>query len=370
MRAATIAAMPNAHSHAFQRDLRGLGERNPDDFWSWRTQMMHLAQALDPESMQRVATQVYGEMLAAGYGAVGEFHYVHHGPDGTPYDEPNALALAVAQARARRRPARSSSSPPPTTAAGTRASTTPTSRASWRASTRCASGPTGATASRSPWPRTRCARCRPTGWRRSPATPSRPRPAAPRPRLRAAARGARLPRPARRQPDRAARAHRLPGPAHERRARDPRRRARHRAAGRLGDDRRHLPHDRGQPRRRPPAGAGLPRRRACGWPSARTRRCASTPSRRRASSRPAPAARARRAARCWPTTATCGPSWRATAWPASACEAGDTIDVDLDHPDLRGVGSDELALALATCASAGVVCRQASRVRAGGGSLS
>ena len=98
MRAATIAAMPNAHSHAFQRDLRGLGERNPDDFWSWRTQMMHLAQALDPESMQRVATQVYGEMLAAGYGAVGEFHYVHHGPDGTPYEEPNALALAVAQA--------------------------------------------------------------------------------------------------------------------------------------------------------------------------------------------------------------------------------------------------------------------------------
>ena len=98
MRTATIAAMPNAHSHAFQRDLRGLGETNPDDFWSWRTQMMHLAQALDPESMQRVAAQVYGEMLAAGYGAVGEFHYVHHGPDGTPYDEPNALALAVAQA--------------------------------------------------------------------------------------------------------------------------------------------------------------------------------------------------------------------------------------------------------------------------------
>jgi hypothetical protein len=51
-------------------------------------------------------------------------------------------------------------------------------------------------------------------------------------------------------------------------------------------------------------------------------------------------------------------------------EGGQTIDVDLEHPDLRGVGSDELALALATCASAGVVSRQASRVRAGGGSLS
>jgi formimidoylglutamate deiminase len=98
MRRATVAAMPNAHSHAFQRDLRGLGERTPDDFWSWRTQMMHLAQALDPEAMQRVATEVYGEMLGAGYGAVGEFHYVHHRPDGAPYDDPNALAIALAQA--------------------------------------------------------------------------------------------------------------------------------------------------------------------------------------------------------------------------------------------------------------------------------
>jgi formimidoylglutamate deiminase len=60
--------------------------------------MMHLAQALDPESMRRVATQVYGEMLAAGYGSVGEFHYVHHHADGTPYDHPNALAIAVAHA--------------------------------------------------------------------------------------------------------------------------------------------------------------------------------------------------------------------------------------------------------------------------------
>jgi formimidoylglutamate deiminase len=98
VRPATIAAMPNAHSHAFQRDLRALGERNLDDFWSWRTQMLHLAQALDPEAMQRVATQAFTEMLAAGYGAVGEFHYVHHEPDGTPFDDPNALATAVGQA--------------------------------------------------------------------------------------------------------------------------------------------------------------------------------------------------------------------------------------------------------------------------------
>jgi formimidoylglutamate deiminase len=41
---------------------------------------------------------VYGQMAAAGYGAVGEFHYVHHQPDGTPYPEPNAMAMALAQA--------------------------------------------------------------------------------------------------------------------------------------------------------------------------------------------------------------------------------------------------------------------------------
>jgi len=93
--------MVNAHSHAFQRDLRGVAERpgSPDDdFWSWRTEMFRLAGALDPESMREVAARVYGEMAAAGYGAVGEFHYVHHRPDGTPYDDPNAMAIAVAEA--------------------------------------------------------------------------------------------------------------------------------------------------------------------------------------------------------------------------------------------------------------------------------
>jgi formimidoylglutamate deiminase len=93
--------MVNAHSHAFQRDLRGVAERpgSPDDdFWSWRTEMFRLAGALEPESMRDVAARVYSEMAAAGYGAVGEFHYVHHRPDGTPYDDPNAMAVAVAEA--------------------------------------------------------------------------------------------------------------------------------------------------------------------------------------------------------------------------------------------------------------------------------
>jgi formimidoylglutamate deiminase len=92
--------MANVHSHAFQRDLRGFGERSEPkaDFWSWREEMYRLAEALEPDSMREVAGRVYAEMAAAGYGAVGEFHYVHHRPDGTPYEEPNAMALAVAEA--------------------------------------------------------------------------------------------------------------------------------------------------------------------------------------------------------------------------------------------------------------------------------
>jgi formimidoylglutamate deiminase len=100
-RPVAVPAMANAHSHAFQRDLRGRAERpsSPDDdFWSWRQTMYGLAAVLDPERMREVGARVYGEMAAAGYGAVGEFHYVHHRPDGTPYDEPNAMAIALAEA--------------------------------------------------------------------------------------------------------------------------------------------------------------------------------------------------------------------------------------------------------------------------------
>jgi formimidoylglutamate deiminase len=98
----SIPAMVNAHSHAFQRALRGRGERpsprGDDDFWTWRTEMFRLAGALDPPSMREVALQTYSEMAGAGYGVVGEFHYVHHQPDGTPYPEPNEMAFAVAEA--------------------------------------------------------------------------------------------------------------------------------------------------------------------------------------------------------------------------------------------------------------------------------
>jgi formimidoylglutamate deiminase len=84
-----IPAMPNAHSHAFQRALRGRGERpsgsgtsgQPDSFWTWRDVMYELVETLDPDAMRALARKSFAEMRAAGYGAVGEFHYVHH-PDG------------------------------------------------------------------------------------------------------------------------------------------------------------------------------------------------------------------------------------------------------------------------------------------------
>jgi cytosine/adenosine deaminase-related metal-dependent hydrolase len=94
-------AMANAHSHAFQRGLRGRAERVSkagDDFWSWREAMYSLAGELDPASLEEASRAAYDEMAAAGYGAVGEFHYVHHRPDGTPYDDPNAMAKAAARA--------------------------------------------------------------------------------------------------------------------------------------------------------------------------------------------------------------------------------------------------------------------------------
>src|SRR5439155_1648674 len=98
-----IPAMPNAHSHAFQRGLRAIGERPApataasDDFWSWREEMYRLAGSLELDSMHDAAVAAFAEMGQAGYGAVGEFHYLHHRADGTPYDDPNQMAIAVAE---------------------------------------------------------------------------------------------------------------------------------------------------------------------------------------------------------------------------------------------------------------------------------
>ncbi|MGI9336613.1 MAG: formimidoylglutamate deiminase [Gammaproteobacteria bacterium] len=96
-----IPGVPNVHSHAHQRALAGLTERagpGDDSFWTWREAMYDLVSKLDAESLAAIAAELYVEMLEAGYTAVGEFHYVHHQPDGNPYDEPAELSLALLEA--------------------------------------------------------------------------------------------------------------------------------------------------------------------------------------------------------------------------------------------------------------------------------
>jgi formimidoylglutamate deiminase len=83
-----LPGMPNLHSHAFQRGMAGLAEvRGPsaDSFWSWREVMYRFALEMTPEQVEAVAAQLYVEMLEAGFSRVGEFHYLHHDRDGTPY---------------------------------------------------------------------------------------------------------------------------------------------------------------------------------------------------------------------------------------------------------------------------------------------
>ncbi|WES64141.1 formimidoylglutamate deiminase [Microbacter sp. GSS18] len=93
-----IPGAGNAHSHAFHRVLRGRTHGGGGDFWRWREQMYAAAARLDPDRYHALALGVFGEMLAAGWTAVGEFHYVHHRPGGTPYDPAHAMELALAEA--------------------------------------------------------------------------------------------------------------------------------------------------------------------------------------------------------------------------------------------------------------------------------
>ncbi|GAA1533236.1 formimidoylglutamate deiminase [Nocardioides humi] len=94
----TLPGFANTHSHAFHRALRGRTQRGSGTFWTWREQMYAVAARLDPDLYFDLARATYAEMLAAGYTSVSEFHYVHHQPDGTPYDDPNALGHALVAA--------------------------------------------------------------------------------------------------------------------------------------------------------------------------------------------------------------------------------------------------------------------------------
>jgi formimidoylglutamate deiminase len=106
----TLPGIANLHSHAFQRAMAGLAERqtHPEDpharlgvhektdsFWTWRETMYRMAARFDPDTLHAVAAQLYTEMLEAGYTTVCEFHYLHHAPDGRPYADPAAMSRAL-----------------------------------------------------------------------------------------------------------------------------------------------------------------------------------------------------------------------------------------------------------------------------------
>jgi formiminoglutamate deiminase len=96
-----VPGLPNLHSHAFQRGMAGLAEmRGPsgDSFWTWREVMYRFVDRLDPGTLQAIAALAYVEMLETGFTRVGEFHYLHHDKDGTPYADPAEMAARIAAA--------------------------------------------------------------------------------------------------------------------------------------------------------------------------------------------------------------------------------------------------------------------------------
>jgi len=119
-RRAMLPAMVNAHSHAFQRVLRGKTEYRSsggglplagsgtsptlngispaDSFWTWRELMYSGATRLTPEDVYDASRMAFLEMALGGIGAVGEFHYLHRAPNGQPYDDPNEIAKQVIRA--------------------------------------------------------------------------------------------------------------------------------------------------------------------------------------------------------------------------------------------------------------------------------
>jgi len=102
--AVALAGLANVHSHGFQRGMAGLTEyRGPeaDNFWSWRELMYRFVGRMTPDDLEAITTLAYVEMLEGGFTRVGEFHYVHHDVDGTPFVNPAEMAervVAAAQA--------------------------------------------------------------------------------------------------------------------------------------------------------------------------------------------------------------------------------------------------------------------------------
>lgn len=101
--AIAIPGMPNLHSHAFQRGMAGLTERGSpagDNFWTWREVMYRFALRVNPDDIEAIAAQLFIELLEAGFTRIGEFHYLHHDLDGTPYANLAETGMRIAAAAA------------------------------------------------------------------------------------------------------------------------------------------------------------------------------------------------------------------------------------------------------------------------------
>lgn len=99
--AIALPGLASLHSHAFQRGMAGLAELrgdSTDTFWTWRETMYRFALAMTPDDVAAVATLLYVEMLEQGFTRVGEFHYLHHDRDGSPYADPAEMAARIAEA--------------------------------------------------------------------------------------------------------------------------------------------------------------------------------------------------------------------------------------------------------------------------------
>jgi formimidoylglutamate deiminase len=99
-----LPGMPNLHSHAFQRAMAGRTQRGgpgQDSFRSWREQLYRFVERLNPDHIETIATQLYIEMLQAGFTSVAEFHYLHHDADGQPHAEPAETSLRILAAAER-----------------------------------------------------------------------------------------------------------------------------------------------------------------------------------------------------------------------------------------------------------------------------
>ena len=98
-----LPGLPDLHSQAFQRGMAGLAEtREPadDDVWAWREVMYRFLDRMPPDDIEAFAANAYAEMLEGGFTRVGEFHYLHHQPDGAPYTDIAEMAARIAAAAA------------------------------------------------------------------------------------------------------------------------------------------------------------------------------------------------------------------------------------------------------------------------------